>query len=134
MNHLESFGSAWIDAWNSHDLDAVLGLYEDNFELTSPVLQRLLPQSQGRLVGKDAVRPYWARAFVPGVNLRFELQATFVGMGTVVVHYKGLRGAACAEFFQFSPAGLVSVSHAHESKSAVGSLKAATVGSEPKAS
>jgi ketosteroid isomerase-like protein len=114
QHELNQFGRTWLDAWNSHDLEAILALYEDDFVFSSPTLGQLLPQSGGYLKGKTAARAYWSRAFAPGVNLRFESIAVLCGVGTVVIHYKGLRGKLCAEFFQIGASGKVTASHAHE--------------------
>lgn len=118
-NSLASFAQAWLDAWNAHDLDRVLALYEADFEFSSPVLAKRDPASGGCLRGVDAARSYWAAAFVPTVNLHFQLLATFYGVNSVVIHYKGLRGKLCAEFFEFSVSGKVRRSHAHEAEYAV---------------
>ena len=34
----ERFATDWIAAWNSHDLDRVLTHYEDDFEMSSPLI------------------------------------------------------------------------------------------------
>lgn len=112
---LVAFAMEWLAAWNAHDLERILELYEPEFELSSPVLAKRVPQSLGHLRGKAAARSYWSAAFAPGVNLRFEHIATHVGVGSLVIHYRGLRGNLCAEFFEFGPSGKVSRSHAHES-------------------
>ena len=112
--NLRAFANEWLAAWNAHDLERILELYEPEFEFSSPVLAKRLPESRGRLRGKAAARAYWSAAFTPGVNLRFEHVATLVGVGSLVVHYRGLRGRLCAEFFEFGPSGRVSRSYAHE--------------------
>jgi len=111
---LAAFAKDWLAAWNAHDLERVLELYEPEFEFSSPILAKRIPQSHGRLRGKAAARAYWSAAFSPGINLHFEHVATLLGVGSLVVHYKGLRGKLCAEFFEFSPSGKVIRSHAHE--------------------
>ena len=111
---LLAFATEWLAPWNAHDLERILRLYEPEFEFSSPVLARRIPESRGRLRGTAAARAYWAAAFAPGVNLRFEHVATLVGVGSLVIHYRGLRGKLCAEFFEFGPSGQVSRSHAHE--------------------
>src|SRR5437868_4661840 len=111
---LAAFAAEWLEAWNAHDLERILELYAPEFEFSSPVLAKRIPESGGRLRGKAAARAYWQPAFAPGVNLRFEHIATLVGVGSLVVHYKGLRGKLCAEFFELSPFGKVVRSHAHE--------------------
>ena len=111
---LVAFATEWLAAWNAHDLEQILELYEPEFEFSSPVLAKRIPESNGRLRGKAAARAYWSAAFAPGVNLRFEHVATLVGVGSLVIHYRGLRGKLCAEFFEFGASGKVSRSHAHE--------------------
>ncbi len=111
---LTHFAEQWLAAWNSHDLERILALYEDDFSFSSPVLNQLLPSSGGRLTGKEAARAYWSRAFAAGVNLHFEHVVSFAGVESMVIHYKGLHGKRCAEYFRFSPAGKVAESRAHE--------------------
>lgn len=114
LTELESFAHDWLAAWNAHDLDRILAMYEPDFEFSSPVLAQRVPASGGRLRGHEAARAYWTPAFAPGVNLRFEPIAILTGVDSVVIHYRGLRGRLCAEFFQLGPNGKIARSHAHE--------------------
>jgi ketosteroid isomerase-like protein len=36
------FAFEWVEAWNRHDIDAVLAHYSDDFEMTTPMIQRVL--------------------------------------------------------------------------------------------
>lgn len=110
----QGFAEEWLAAWNAHDLARILELYEPGFEFSSPVLAKRQPESGGRLQGRAAAQAYWSAAFAPGVNLRFEHVATLVGVNSLVIHYRGLRGKLCAEFFEFGASGKVCRSHAHE--------------------
>lgn len=109
-----AFAKKWLEAWNAHDLDRILALYETDFEFSSPVLAKRQPESGGRLRGVEAARRYWSAAFAPGVNLRFEHIATLEGVDSLVIHYLGLRGKLCAEYFELSANGKVRRSCAHE--------------------
>jgi ketosteroid isomerase-like protein len=115
---LETFAREWLAAWNAHDLDRILAMYEPDFEFSSPVLAQRVPASGGWLRGHDAARAYWTPAFAPGVNPRFEPIAVLAGVDSVVIHYRGLRGKLCAEFFQLGAAGRIVRSHAHEAAAA----------------
>jgi SnoaL-like domain len=112
--YAEAFASAWLAAWNAHDLERILELYEYDFTFSSPVLRKLNPASGGQLRGREEAQKYWQRAFAPGVNLRFDHIATLAGVNSCVIHYRGLRGKLCAEYFRFGPSGRVLDSHAHE--------------------
>ena len=69
--YAEHFAKEWIAAWNSHDLDRILGHYEDDFEMSSPVISSLAGEPSGKLRGKAAVGAYWAKALKEVPNLHF---------------------------------------------------------------
>ncbi len=46
------FTSAWLQAWNAHDLDGVLSHYSDDFEMFSPVIVQVTGNREGRLRGR----------------------------------------------------------------------------------
>lgn len=109
----EAFAKEWIADWNSHDIPRILAHYEESLIFSSPVLAKLIPESGGKLNGKQAVGAYWSKALATRPELHFELLAVLKGVNSLVIHYKGHGGKLCAEFFVFSLVGLVSESHAH---------------------
>jgi ketosteroid isomerase-like protein len=106
------FAAAWRDAWNRHDLDAVLAHYADDFTMSSPLIAQLAGEPSGRLSGKSAVGAYWATALQGMPDLRFTLIDVFVGVDSLLLHYQGARGPA-AEWFEFGPDGQVIQAAAH---------------------
>lgn len=106
------FAQAWICAWNSHDLDRVLAYYEDDFEMSSPMIPVLAGEPSARLRGKAAVRAYWAEALRKIPDLRFELLSALGGSDCVVIYYLGHAGL-CAEVLHFGPSGKVRSAFAH---------------------
>lgn len=108
----DRFAAEWIDAWNSHDLDRILAHYAEDFTMASPRIALVAGEPSGVLCGREAVGAYWKRALELAPSLRFELLATFVGAGSVVLHYEGVRGPATEVFF-FGPDGRVSWAAAH---------------------
>ena len=109
----ERFARAWIDAWNSHDLDSILAHYSDDFVFSSPRIVELMSEPTGTLAGKHAVRRYWAKALSQAPELRFELHTVLCGIDSVVLYYKNSRGCLAAERFEFNEGGLVGRSAAH---------------------
>lgn len=108
----ERFAKEWVEAWNAHDLDRVLSHYEDDFEMSSPIIRSLASEASGKLAGKPAIRAYWAKALATIPDLRFELLSALAGADSVVVCYRGHRGLA-AEVFHFAPSGKVRKAFAH---------------------
>ena len=96
------FAADWIAAWNAHDLDSILAHYSDDFEMSSPVIVQIAGEPSGRLKGKAAVGAYWAKALALIPELHFELVTTLLGVDSVTLYYKGVRGMA-AEVFFFGP-------------------------------
>jgi ketosteroid isomerase-like protein len=58
----ERSAKEWVAAWNSHDLERILAHYEDDFEMSSPIITALIGEPSGKLRGKAAVGAYWAKA------------------------------------------------------------------------
>jgi len=108
----ERFAKDWVAAWNSHDLERILSHYEDDFEMSSPIITGLVGEPSGRLRGKTAVGAYWARALQSIPNLRFELLTALAGVNSITVYYRGHRGLA-AEVLHFGPSGKVREAFAH---------------------
>ncbi len=108
----EHFAADWIAAWNAHDLERVLAHYADDFEMSSPVIVKLAGEPSGMLKGKEAVCAYWARALSLNTALRFELVETLVGVGSITLYYRGVRGPS-AEVFHFNADGRVARAYAH---------------------
>lgn len=105
------FAKRWIAAWNARDIDAVLKAYATDVVFTSPTAARFVPESGGTVRGKDALREYWTIALRGNPDLRFELEGVYVGVETVVVHYRNQLGGLVSEVLTFHD-GLVAVGHA----------------------
>jgi ketosteroid isomerase-like protein len=108
----ERFAKEWVAAWNSHDLERILSHYDDDFEMSSPIIITLVGEPSGRLRGKKAVGAYWAKALQSVPDLRFELLAALAGVNSVTVYYRGHRGLS-AEVLHFGPSRKVRQAFAH---------------------
>ncbi len=111
-NFAEHFAADWIDSWNSHSLDRILSHYTDDFEMTSPVIIKVAGEPSGTLKGKENVGSYWAKALQLVPELHFELVTTLIGVNSITLYYKGVRGLS-AEVFQFNQEGKVTKAYAH---------------------
>ncbi|CAM5741348.1 nuclear transport factor 2 family protein [Mycolicibacterium aubagnense] len=100
----ESFARDWYDAWNAHDVEAVLAHFHDDAVFTSPVAARVVPESGGVVRGKDALRRYWFTALAALPDLHFEVVATYVGTNALVINYRNHRGQLVNEVLIFDGA------------------------------
>ena len=65
------FAEHWLAAWNAHDLDAVMALFHDDIVFTSPLAMKIVPDSEGVLRGKEALKAYWRAALAQFYDLHF---------------------------------------------------------------
>jgi SnoaL-like domain len=108
----EEFAQEWIAAWNSHDLGRILSHYEDDFEMSSPVIAQVMEEPSGRLKGKQLIAIYWGKALQRYPGLFFEKLHVLAGVDSVTIIYNGVRGLS-AEVFHFTVSGKVSSAYAH---------------------
>ncbi|MCX5826889.1 MAG: nuclear transport factor 2 family protein [Deltaproteobacteria bacterium] len=109
MTHDEAmrFAEHWVAAWNSHDIDAVLTHYSDDFEMTTPMVQRVLGIESGTLKGKTAVGNYWRAALKKVPDLQFSIIEVTSGVGSVSIYYNAIMGKRAVETFFFNKNGQV---------------------------
>jgi hypothetical protein len=70
---LQSLAHKWMDAFNDHDLERLLSLYDENAQHYSPKLKTRHPESKGFVNGKNALRAWWQDAFSRLPTLNYEL-------------------------------------------------------------
>jgi ketosteroid isomerase-like protein len=63
----------WFEAFNEHDLEKLLSLYDDNAQHYSPKLKIRMPATQGLIKGKQALREWWQDAFDRLPSLQYEV-------------------------------------------------------------
>ena len=105
--HFTDLGHEWIAAWNARDLDRVLRLYAEDFEMTSPHIHAMGFDPSGTLRGKQRIREYWATALARLPELRFELIDLFVSPDSLVVFYQNERGGKICEYLRLNAQGKI---------------------------
>lgn len=95
------FVRRWLDAWNSHDVDAVLAHFADAVIFTSPVAARIVAGSDGVIRGKQPLRAYWSEGLRLIPDLHFELVGVYVGIDTLTINYRNQTGGLVNEVLRF---------------------------------
>ena len=103
----ERVAREWLEAWNAHDLDAVLRHYADDVEFTSPFAVELAGRPDGTLRGIDELRPYFARALEAFPDLRFTDLRVARGVSSMTLCYRSVRGLEAAETMFLDPDGRI---------------------------
>jgi ketosteroid isomerase-like protein len=115
----DAFLAEWMAAWNSHDVERILEHYADDVEYFSPFIAALAqpggPGADGRLVGKDAVRAYFAAALEKYSELHFDPPMhVAAGAGGVSFVYQSVNGLTAVETLVFAPGSrIVARAHCH---------------------
>ncbi len=104
---LAALGHAWIDAWNSRDLEQILALYAEDVEMTSHRIPLLGFDASGMVHGKDSLRAYWGNALAQLPNLHFVLIDLFVSPDSIVVLYENERGNKVCEYLRLDASGKI---------------------------
>lgn len=103
----EAFARSWVAAWNAHDLERILAHYADHVEFTSPTAVKLAGAPSGTVIGREALRPYFANALGRFPQLNFRLDQVLTGVGSVVLYYRSVNNAQAAELMEFDGSGLI---------------------------
>ena len=95
------FSTEWLDAWNAHDLDAILEHFADDVVFSSPLALQLIEGSDGVIRGKADLRTYWSKGLRRSPELHFEIEDLYVGVNTLVIHYRNHSGGLVNEVLTF---------------------------------
>ena len=105
-----AYSAAWAEAWNAHDIEAVLAHFHDDVVFTSPTAARVVPSSGGVVRGKQALREYWTEGLRLVPDLHFTVERVFAGVGVLVITYRNQGGGLVDEVLVFAD-GLVVEGH-----------------------
>jgi heme-degrading monooxygenase HmoA/ketosteroid isomerase-like protein len=82
-----AIAEAWLAAFEARDLDALLALYTDDATHQSPKIRALHPETGGKIVGKAAMRAWWADSFARLSSLRYIQTAITADPDSVLLEY-----------------------------------------------
>lgn len=77
----------WFAAFNEHDLEKLLSLYDENAAHYSPKLKVRQPETNGYVKGKAALRAWWQDAFDRLPTLHYEVTSLTANDERVFMEY-----------------------------------------------
>ena len=86
-NSLQQIAFKWFDAFNSHNLDQLLSLYDDYAEHYSPKLKVRKPETNGKVSGKQALSEWWKDAFDRLPSLHYKVTSLTANEQHVFMEY-----------------------------------------------
>lgn len=87
VNKNLSIAHRWFDAFNAHNLEQLLALYDDNAEHFSPKLKIRKPETDGLIKGKNALRDWWQDAFDRLPTLNYKVTSLTANENRVFMEY-----------------------------------------------
>lgn len=87
MHPNEVIATQWFEAFNTHDLEKLLHLYDDHAQHFSPKLKIRQPETQGLILGKSALRAWWQDAFDRIPSLQYQVTSLTANDERVFMEY-----------------------------------------------
>ena len=84
---LKNIATLWFKAFNEHQLQNLLFLYDENAEHFSPKLLEREPETKGLIQGKAALRKWWKDCFERLPSLQYEVQKLTADADQVFMEY-----------------------------------------------
>jgi len=97
----------WYAAWNARDLDAILALYADDVEFSSPYIAALGFSQDGVIEDKNLLRAYIELALARAPAMRFVPESLCVGARGHTLIFRTDTGVRVAEHHQTDARGLI---------------------------
>ncbi len=82
-----SIAHAWFEAFNAHNLEKLLSLYDDDAQHYSPKLKIRHPETNGLVTGKNALRTWWQDAFDRLPTLNYKVTSLTANSDRVFMEY-----------------------------------------------
>jgi ketosteroid isomerase-like protein len=82
-----SIAHLWFEAFNAHNLDKLLSLYDEDAEHFSPKLKIRHPETKGLVTGKEALRSWWKDAFDRLPTLHYKVTSLTSNSDRVFMEY-----------------------------------------------
>ncbi|HEX4437168.1 MAG TPA: nuclear transport factor 2 family protein [Solirubrobacteraceae bacterium] len=91
----------WVEAWNAHDLDAILDLYAPGIVFQTPTIIDSLGIPDGRVEGLVDLREHFSRGLARLPDLHFELEQVYCGVRSLAVTYRWADGTPVCELHEY---------------------------------
>ncbi len=87
MNNNQEIAHQWFAAFNKHDLEKLLALYDDEAQHFSPKLKVRQPATNGYISGKEALGSWWQDAFDRLPTLQYDVLTITANEERVFMEY-----------------------------------------------
>jgi ketosteroid isomerase-like protein len=103
----------WVDAWNRHDLDAIMAHYADDVQFVASTVVVRWDRADGTLRGKDELREQFSRGLALVPELHFDLEDVLLAPNGYAVIYRRENGNRVIDSVQLDAEGRAARVHAY---------------------
>ncbi len=107
QDHGKRLAEEWIEAWNAHDLDAIMALYAPAIVFQTPTIIDTLGAADGIVRGRAGLREHFTRGLQRLPELHFELEQVYVGVRSIAITYHWSDGTPVAELHEYDEHALI---------------------------
>jgi hypothetical protein len=94
----------WLEAWNAHDLDAIVACYTEDVDFAIPAV--LGDAAEGRIGGREALRDHFRHGLELAPNLTVTEESLLEGPGGFALLYRREDGHRAIEAVELDESGL----------------------------
>jgi hypothetical protein len=95
----------WLEAWNAHDLDAIVACYAEDVDYAAPAAAA--GREDRRVSGREELREHFARGLELAPNLAFDEESLLIGPAGYALLYRREDGHRAIEAVELGESGLV---------------------------
>ncbi len=99
------YADRWLEAWNGHDLEAIVSCYAENVEFAIPAV--VSDSSEERFRGREELRTHFRHGLELAPNLTVTEESLLVGPGGFAILYRREDGHRAIEAVELDASGLV---------------------------
>lgn len=82
-----SIAHLWFEAFNAHNLEKLVSLYDEEAQHYSPKLKLRHPETKGLVTGKDALKSWWKESFERLPSLSYKVTSLTANSDSVFMEY-----------------------------------------------
>ena len=109
----EQFAEEWADAMNKQDFEKISVHYDENVEVTSPMILLASDEQSETMRGINKIIKYWKDTFKRIPDLRFGMYEFFTSVNSVAIYYRAFANKRACEIFYFNDQGKIVKSVTH---------------------
>lgn len=103
----------WLEAWNAHDLEAIVACYADDVDFVAPTVVHRWKRADGRLRGRDELRKHFGLGLELAPELRFTEEYLLLSPNGYALLYRRENGNRVLDAVELDGAGLARRVHAY---------------------